>query len=669
MSIASVTIEHYRSIKHCVLNFHDINLLIGENGTGKSNILDAIRRFYDCMLREEDDPSCYNFQNRFSNEFSISLTFDFRHLKQISKKNLQRGEESDYDGYYSWISRRKSFETLTMRQVKGKAVRWNQDRRYRQNILNLFPLYVVDARKVDLTDWSQLWEIIGDLMKVHRTRAEEISKGVSAIKDKEEYKLKERFQKLSEAFRNAGIQVKAYTPKQYASTISTLFFQGNEFSFKDNRLDYMSNGTNAFNYTILLIETLKLIFEYKVKEPAVILDEPEISLHHKLIDRMTARILSCSSAIRFFVATHSPRMLKDILKLEQANCKVIHVSAIDGYTHATEVRLFSHDTDERLRVFMNDQHANAYFSRYILSVEGASETEVFSNPFLQELFPFLRDVDVMEGMSDDVVQKIISPVRRNFQTRFLLLADMDKVMSRSADNRCFELRSKYFPERGFPQEKYYYSPLRTEQCLRLKRIRALAKQGRFRYWLPFFSCKDPNFYTLTELIFEYFRVRNLYIASTTIEGMLITFDNLPIFWEFCRHSDFFHSPFSELQNAFDNMPYNDRLNFVRLLFSGKSDFILNFDEICKLNPRMDPDLKRLIETNRQKKTGGWISDWLKYYLCSAASWGGVSCESFSQFSKAAADPQHSFAIRRHFYHDFRELFCLLEIVRSQMKGR
>ena len=86
MSIANVTVEHYRSIKHCALNFDDINLLIGENGTGKSNILDAIRHFYDCLLRENDDPSCYNFQNRFSNEFSISLTFDFRHLKQISKR-------------------------------------------------------------------------------------------------------------------------------------------------------------------------------------------------------------------------------------------------------------------------------------------------------------------------------------------------------------------------------------------------------------------------------------------------------------------------------------------------------------------------------------------------------------------------------------------------------
>ena len=117
------------------------------------------------------------------------------------------------------------------------------------------------------------------------------------------------------------------------------------------------------------------------------------------------------------------------------------------------------------------------------------------------------------------------------------------------------------------------------------------------------------------------------------------------------------------------MPYNDALNFVRLLFSGKSDLILNFDEICKLNPHMDPDLKQLIETNRQRKTGGWISDWLSYYFCCMTSSGANPCKNFSQFSKTVSDSQRNFSVRMCFYRDFPELFDLLEIVRRQMKGR
>ena len=53
-----------------------------------------------------------------------------------------------------------------------------------------------------------------------------------------------------------------------------------------------------------------MCFYFKIKEPVVILDEPEISLHHKLIDRLTERILGCHDAIRFLIATHSPRLLK-----------------------------------------------------------------------------------------------------------------------------------------------------------------------------------------------------------------------------------------------------------------------------------------------------------------------------------------------------------------------
>lgn len=669
MSITKIQIENFRSIQHCVLNFDNINLLIGENGTGKSNILDAVRHFYACLLQENDGAACYNFQNRFSNEFTISLTFDFRHLKRISGNNRQRDSESNYEGYYNWISRRKQFETLTLRQIKGKAARWNQDRRYRQNILNLFPLYAVDARKVDLTDWSQLWDIIGDLMKVHRAREAEIAAEISSIKDKEDYKLEERFTKLLESFDRAKIQIKPYTPKQYASTMSKLLFKGDVFSFKDSKLDYMSNGTNAFNYTNLLIEILKLIFIYKIKEPVVILDEPEISLHHKLIDRLTERILGCHDTIRFLIATHSPRLLKNILKLEQSNCMVIHVSKANGHTHTSAVTLFSQDSDKRLRIFMTDQHANAYFSRYILSVEGASENEVFSNKYLQALFPFLRDVDIMEGMSDDVVQRIISPEHRHFQTQFLLLADMDKFLVRSEDNTHFELRSKYFSGKEPPRERYYYSPLRSEQLLCLKRIRALAERGRFRYWTPFYSCKDPNFQELLRLIREYLLRRNLFAAFTTVEGMLITYSNFPTFYNYCRESDLFSYAPTDLDHAYNGMTRNDRLNFTRLLFSGKSDFLLNLDEICRRNTGFDPALKNLIEHNRQGKTGGWISGWLDYFFRSSASSYGIPCETLSQFSEAAENKELRFFLLRDFYNYFPELFDLTEIIRQQMSGR
>lgn len=150
MSIARLEISNYKSLKRCCFDLSDINLLIGENGTGKSNILDALQCFYRCLLQENEDSGCYNFQNKFCNEFSISVTYDFGHLKKISGRNRLKDSDSDYQGYYDWIMRRKQFETLTMRKIKGKNIHWNRDRKYRQNILNLFPLYMVDAREVNV---------------------------------------------------------------------------------------------------------------------------------------------------------------------------------------------------------------------------------------------------------------------------------------------------------------------------------------------------------------------------------------------------------------------------------------------------------------------------------------------------------------------------------------
>ena len=98
MSVAKVEIDNYKSIKHCEIDFRDINLFIGENGTGKSNILEAVQCFYGSLLGETDDRECYNYLNRFSNEFSISVTFDFRHLKRISVRNLSREHDPEFQG-------------------------------------------------------------------------------------------------------------------------------------------------------------------------------------------------------------------------------------------------------------------------------------------------------------------------------------------------------------------------------------------------------------------------------------------------------------------------------------------------------------------------------------------------------------------------------------------
>jgi len=111
MPLVRIKIENFKSIKSCDLSVSDLNILIGENGTGKTNILDAINYFYSNLTSENKDDKIFDQNNKFSNEVKISLYFDFTEFVKISKSNygevnlLNEHLISDvkYAGYYKAI--------------------------------------------------------------------------------------------------------------------------------------------------------------------------------------------------------------------------------------------------------------------------------------------------------------------------------------------------------------------------------------------------------------------------------------------------------------------------------------------------------------------------------------------------------------------------------------
>ncbi len=659
MSIKQISIKHFKSIDSAEVSLENVNLFIGENGTGKSNVLEAIHYFFSSLLAEADDEGIYNVNNKFSNEFSIEVTFDFTRLQKISRNNVNRHGETGYVDYYDWIRRQGANETVILRKVRGRPIKWNKDRQYRQNVANLFPLYYVDARSIELTNWHQLWDIIGDLMKVHKTYENEISKEIDKIKNEDRYKLEERHRELSNALALAGVQLKEFTPKQYASTLSSLMFRGNEFSFNGSHLQYMSNGTNAYNYTNLLIEILKLIAEYKIKDPIIILDEPEISLHHKLIDQLCERIIKSSGKIQFLSATHSARFLKNMLKWSGQRCKIMHISSEAGCSVITKMKHLSEDSDSRASVTITDQHSNAYFSKFVLSVEGASESEVFTNRYLQELFPALKCVDIFEGMSDNVVQSIISPRQRHFNAQYLSVVDMDKVISRKKGANSFDVVHKILKSDAMLPRRYHYTWERDNERISKKRILGMASKCRFHFLYPFYGSNDALYEEFVALIKRFFMGANIFVCSTTIEGVLINKENFELFWKF-----FLQISDEETANAvkayYDPMGDIDRLNFLRLLVNGKSDMILSLKEIQEENKKIASDLCRTIVDRRKDKTSGWITEWIEYCLLYFAEISTSDTNQFDSYCDIVSDSQKRSKIRERFSRQFPELTELLE---------
>ena len=90
MPLINIRIENFKSIKRCDISTDNINLLIGANGTGKSNVLDAIDYFYKNLTEQNLSEDIYDANNRFSNQVSITLTFDLSSFVMISRTHTTK---------------------------------------------------------------------------------------------------------------------------------------------------------------------------------------------------------------------------------------------------------------------------------------------------------------------------------------------------------------------------------------------------------------------------------------------------------------------------------------------------------------------------------------------------------------------------------------------------
>ena len=177
MPLTRLIIKNYKSIKNCDISLEKLNVLIGENGSGKTTILDAINYFYKNLTYSAASDNVFDENNRYSNELKISLVYDFSQFVKISKSNSdvtpdfledKSGEKSRYAGYYKAIiamaSATKDMKLqIELSQVKGHTIRWNYSYEDRLILKSLFPIFYVDVRNLDITEWGYIWDVLAEL--------------------------------------------------------------------------------------------------------------------------------------------------------------------------------------------------------------------------------------------------------------------------------------------------------------------------------------------------------------------------------------------------------------------------------------------------------------------------------------------------------------------------
>ena len=618
MGIENIEIENYKSIKKCKLNLKQLNALIGENGCGKTNIISAIRYFYSNLISENNDNEIFDKNNSFNNTVKIKIQYNCKELRKIISNKIRNelftedtGKEKQNAEYYSKIYSLidKDKIELQLTKIKNQPIKWNiEPRANREIIYNIFPIYTIDAKNINVESWNLIWKEIGDLIKIENSVATNFQQQiVEILEESQDKKIAKRFSELEKVLQDSEIQIKKYTQREYATAITKMYYNGEKFEISEHKPDYYSEGTNSFNYINTLINIVNAIRKKKIKFPTIIIDEPEISLHHKYIDKISENIIDKSKKIQFLLATHSSRILKNILKEESDDRKVFNLRYKNKYTHCSEMKLLD---EKRQITFIEDEHVNCYFSDMLILVEGESELELLNNKYLKILYPILKNIDIIKASSNKVIENSLLPNKRNYKTPYLIIVDMDKIIIKNKEQNKMDIKNKdgYFVFNN--KENYYYGKKRLETYYKRKRIEKMTEKCRFHYKLPFYSCDDQNFYELKKYIKEYFLNYNIFVNETTLEGLLVNNENYFIFWKFYKKLIGKQKDIKDLEEYYDNLNEHDKVNLLRLLVSGKTDYILKLSELDK----MPKEIYNMIKKYITNKTSGWISLWIEYYL-------------------------------------------------------
>mgnify|MGYP004671106425 FL=1 len=623
MPVTHIRIENYKSIKRCDIDLNNTTALIGANGTGKTNILEAIHYFYSNLTEKNTSEAIFDANNRFSNEVKITLTFDLSNFVIISKTKTNdfdylfedTAKKSRYSKYFQSImslvsSKKEKTISVQMSQIKGMGIHWSESFQKRTIIKSLFPFFYIDVRNLDLNEWSEVWEVLGELSKVSNAERKTLENQVCELVEND-VETANKVKAIRKVFDSSEVSVVPKTSKEFAAALSKLYFSGEQIQQKGRGLQYFSTGTNSVKYIELLLRAINEIARNKMKEPVVLIDEPEISLHPNFIDELADVIMILDSKLKPIVSTHSSRLIKRMLSFESVT--LYNVKLENHHTVTNLMKRFQqYSPSSKYRVL--DDHINSYFSKGILFVEGETELELFSNPYLHILFPFLKTIDVFQAMSQEPILNIMNPRKTKSNVPYICLIDADKTFKYNTANRCFELKNEYFKN---PKERFYFRNKKSKSDylyhLHL-RIIGMAEKLKVHYYEPYFSCNDVNLENFIKAIHKYLLSYGVFMFRTTIEGALVNEHNLSFSLEFLKRTTKSHD-FEEFLTLLNSYMKADKFNIMRLVYNGKTDLLKNYKGNDGVKKRLDEKDALIIEKVMVgKKTSGWVSEYIDFFF-------------------------------------------------------
>jgi len=612
LGIIKIEYENIKSLKNTFLSLSEVNVLVGRNGAGKTNIQKYLNYFYNNLLHNNISQDVFDKKNPYNDWIKIKVTYN---LSAFRRMGIDKPKAEILNQINLNIGEDITEITITFTQFKNNTVKWSHPYEVRKLIKYLFPIYLIDTRNIDLLNWDNIWDLMGDLGQSRSENESYLLEGLDEVLEAiygEKHLI--GFEELKLEFESNEYNIKSYKNSELFKQLYKLMFTGEEFNYKKNDLDFYSNGSNSFNYLRIFYLVLKQLHINKWKSPLVILDEPEIGLHPSVIDELINFISNDCGRIQTILSTHSSRIVRNGMLLKNA-----YIFQINQEKHQTEIKKVKAFGNTKLNKVISDKEASYYFSSGILFVEGVTEYELFTHPIIKRRFSILKKVEIFSYNSNNISLDVSHPNQRKMNIPYLLLLDLDKILKYIPQNNRFKIvGDSYNPLKNKEierKENFFYGDKRSLQLLR-KRIEGITKKVSFSYSPYTFTFNDKFFIGLINLVTYYCKQYNVFPVKTTIEGVLINKKNYELFYEWLTRDESQYSEKNKFITAYHKSSnINYRLNILRTIVEGNLEplFSLKKSHINSLPNSPLKDGYKIIDTlPKIKKGSGWVSDFLEY---------------------------------------------------------
>ena len=426
MKITKITIHNFRSIREQSLNLCDYSLLIGANNSGKTNIIDALRIFYEKDLKftpNRDFPK-FDVDNQESwieiefyledDEFS-DLKDEYRQpnnilrVRKYLKSNETNRVKSNQSNIYAYegeqLSENLFYGAKNISEAKLGDV-----------------IYIPEVTKVDeytkLSGPSAFRNLLEFVVKklIKNSLAfeslgktfEDFNKRFKEEASKDGISLKNLIQDINDGIRDwgtsFGMEINQIKPEEIIKNLITYYLE--DENLKDQKLDVSSFGQGLQRHLIYTL--VKLSAKYKdtptkkdKKEFApnftlILFEEPEAFLHpaQQEILNVSLKELSTEYSQQVLISTHSTHFVSknisdipSILKLAKDGPKTkiyqidkesLEVTLKENKELKTILGENSTDRDIELEsirycLWLDPDRCCAFFADVALICEGLSE--------------------------------------------------------------------------------------------------------------------------------------------------------------------------------------------------------------------------------------------------------------------------------------------------------